>query len=73
MITSEAETQTAVKPGNDAAFTAILAGRVTLMHHSGTVDVSSDFQPGNVCDTPGLRTSVSITKLELMPSPRNEH
>lgn len=46
-----------------------LVMQVTLMDNLGTFKIPTDFHPGAVCDTLGSRTSVSITKLELMLPP----
>ncbi len=43
--------------------------QLTLMDNSGMINVPTDFRPSAVCDTPGTRTDVSVSKFELTPSP----
>ena len=83
-VASAAKEKVGLWPGWQAWFTLIwfdyrtwcgapvngnLVMQITLMNNIGTIHVPTDFQPGIHCDAPASRTSVSITKLELMLPP----
>jgi uncharacterized protein YceK len=52
-----------------AAISGNIVIRLKLMGNLGMIDVQTDFQPGAVCDTPGQRTNVIVSKLNIAPPP----